>query len=291
MRTLTCMLMSAPGVGFAQHCLWPPLGLCRRLQGNPGLTCPDFKSTTSYWLSTIEFVCSNSPYLNLDAMVLRQRLLDAGTPAASLTSAAGVTVRTGLPNTGGSFTLQAQAGAIKGVAVGTFVTLDSQPAINRMHAMFPSKASIAWAGSSGATFCIVAKLPATATGDQVLFDFSPVFAMARSGTGADLLFTAGTAKVLAKAALDGKWRSYIAIVTATGSKIFVNGALKGSVAHNSLAQKAATEHYFGAPLKTPAAMLSGSVRQVMAWQRALDEKTELPLLQAQLAAKWKLPAK
>ncbi len=262
----------------------------RRLQGNPKLTCPGFEAA-SQWLASIEFICDKSPYLNLDAFVLRQRLLEAGTPAASLTSAAGVAVQIGLPNTGSSFSLLAQAGAIaKGVAVGTYATLDGLPGINSIHATFTSKPSIAWvpAGGAGATFCVVARLPATAGANQVLLDFNSVFTMARDGSGADLAFSAGTAKAVAKAALDNKWHGYCAIVTSTGTKLFVDGVLKGSAAHKSLAGTAATQHYFGAPMKTPAAMLSGGVRQVMAWQRPLDEKAELPLLQAQLKVKWKL---
>jgi hypothetical protein len=222
---------------------------------------------------------------------LRQRLLDTGSSASALDS--GLDQKAWL-NTGTSATSWAAASAINATAaVGRIKALDSLPAVSSMHATLAAPQTIQWApvGSAGATFCAVAKLPATtaANSNQVLFHFSPAFSLARDGTAGDMAFTVGTTKGKVAGAFDGKWHSYVAVVSGRTTALYVDGVVKSNFTHAAVnaTSSLATTHLFGAPSQTPGAMLSGDVRQVLAWRRPLG-KAELAGLQALLKTKWKL---
>jgi hypothetical protein len=276
---------SNASVSSCSHC-------CRRLTGNPGLTCPAMDGTpASLWLSKLNYACDTSPFINLDAGVQRQRLLDTGSAAATLDS--GFNLQTWM-NSGTSASTWQAAVAIQATTPAGRIKADGgMPAIASMHAALASPQTIQWAptGSTGATFCVVAKLPATTTANsnQVLFDFSPAFRMAREGLKGDMSVFVGTTKVPALAVFDGKWHSYVAVTDGKTTTVFVDGVKKGSGTHAAVTATStqATSHIFGAPGKVQTAMLSGDVRQVMAWRRPLSA-AELTALQAQLKAKWRL---
>jgi hypothetical protein len=137
---------------------------------------------------------------------------------------------------------------------------------------------VAVGSSSGATFCIVAKLPAsTLSADQVLFGLSPLFALAREGAeGADLVFTVSGIKGIVKGAFDGRWHSFVTTTSDNTSIIYVDGVERGSI-----------KHLLGAPVKNTNAVLASDVRQLMAW-RSLLAQAELGSLHNQLKSKWKL---
>lgn len=243
------------------------------------------------WLSKLEFVCDNSPYINLDAMVLRQRLQDAGVNTVALDAGSPIL---SWPSTGVSYMTWQGARTICSPtcssSVGSIKTLDTLPAVAAMHATLDSPQSIQWVptGGTGATFCIVARLAAAAAvSNQVLLDFSPVFKMARDGTDSSLVFSVGAAKLSVGNAFDGKWHSYTAVTTGTGTVLYVDGVKKGTLTHGAVAGTASTTHYFGAPSQTPAALLAGDVRQLMAWRRPLAG-VELNALNTQMKSKWKL---
>jgi hypothetical protein len=261
----------------------------RRLTGNPGLACPAVDGGAGLWLSKLDYACDTSPYVNLDAWVLRQRLLDAPTASALLDSGLNLT---SWPNSGASAATWAAAGAIQPkTPVGCIIADGSLPVVSAPHSALAGPAQWAPAGSAGASFCVVAKLPATAAAgsDQVLFDFSPAFAMARDNVKVDLAFFVGATRCVASAAFDGRWHSYVAVTTGASSVVYVDGVQKVAIKHaavNATSSQAAL-HLFGAPSKVPAAMLAGSVCQVMAWRRALAA-AKLAALHAQLKIKWKL---
>jgi hypothetical protein len=264
---------------------------CRRLTGNPGLACPAIDGGTNLWLSKLDYACDTSPYINLDAWVQRQRLADGGAAAAALDSGLDIkswaNIGTSAATWAGTVTIQPATPAGRVKAVGAL------PAVSGMHATLASPQTIQWApaGSTGATFCVVAKLPATtaANSNQVLFDFSPAFTMARDGLKGDMAVLVGATKVLAPAVFDGKWHCYVAVTDGKTTTLYVDGVKKGAGAHAAVtaASSQATAHLFGAPSKVQTSMLAGDVRQVMAWRRPLAA-AELAALQAQLKAKWKL---
>jgi hypothetical protein len=243
------------------------------------------------YLSKLDFACDTSPYINLDAWVQRQRLLDAGSLASGLDSGLDIkswaNIGTSAATWAGAVTIQAAT------PVGRVKAIDALPAVSDVHATLASPQTIQWApaGSAGATFCVVAKLPATtaANSNQVLLDFSPAFTMARDGLKGDMAVLVGATKVLAPAAFDGKWHSYVAVTDGKNTTIYVDGVKKVTGAHAAVtaASSQATAHLFGAPSKVQTAMLAGDVRQLMAWRRPLAA-AELAALQAQLKAKWKL---
>ena len=254
---------------------------------NPKFTCPIIDGSYMF-LSNLEFTCNNSPYINLDAAVLRRRLLDTGVAATTLAAGATVPTANSLPNIGTS------SWVFKGIASTTptaviKVGADGMPAFSALHAMSSSPAWWVSSSGAGATIAVVAKLPATSvTASQVLLDFSPLFTMAREGSGGDLSIIVSGSKALVKAALDAKWHSYVAVSTATSTTLYVDNVKRVALTHASIADKAATAHYLGASAKAPAAMLNGEVRQVMAWRRVLPVG-ELGSLHNQMRSKWKLP--
>ncbi len=225
--------------------------------------------------------------------MLRQRALDAGAPAATLASGFSLASATGLDNTGTSFaTWPAAKGIAAQVAAGILKAVDTLPAVSALHAKLPGSQSMVWVAAgagAGATFCVVAKLPAkaAANSNQVLFDFSPVFKMAREGTGGDMAFYTGATRAVVKNAFDNRWHAYVAVANSTRTQVYIDGALKATLVHPAVAGKAATAHIFGASAAAPGAMLAGDVRQLMAWTRALPA-AELAALQKQLKSKWKL---
>jgi hypothetical protein len=243
-------------------------------------------------LSKLDYICNNSPHINLDALVLRQRLLDSGVAAATLAAGYAVASAAGVPNTGTSL---ASWAAAKGISAGTAaatlkVGADGMPAFSALHAGLPSPQSIQWVpAGQGATFAVVAKLPATAAANsnQVLFDFSPLFTLAREGTGGDMAFTAAGSKAVVKGAFDAKFHSYVAVTSATSTILYIDGVQKGKLAHGSVGSRDATAHFFGASAKAQGAMLAGEVRQLMAWRRALPAG-ELGSLHNHMKTKWKL---
>ena len=241
------------------------------------------------WLSKLDYACDSSPYINLDAWVLRRRLLDGGSLAAALDSGLDVTV---WPNSGASASTYAAAGAIQtGTPAGRIRADSSLPAVSGMHASLAGTQVIQWApaGSTGATFSVVAKLPATAGLNQVLFDFSPAFSMARNGTTGGMAFSVGTTTGVVPAAFDANWHTYAAVSNGSSTVVYTDGVAKTSFKHAAITATSsqATAHLLGAPSKVQAVLLNGDVRQVMAWRRPLGA-AELTALQAQLKAKWKL---
>ncbi len=184
------------------------------------------------WLFKLDYACDSSPYINLDAWVLRQRLLDTGSPAAKLDS--GLDINS-WANIGTSANAWDAAATIQAATpVGKLRAVNGLPAIASMHAALASRKTIQWApvGSTGATFCVVAKLPPTAANsNQVLFEFQPAFAMAREGAAGDMAFTVGTTKGIVKAAFDNKWHSYAAVVSGRQTVLYVDGVQKGAINH------------------------------------------------------------
>ena len=268
------------------------LALCcrRRLQSNSALACPALDgSTLSLWLSRRDYTCNTSPHINLDTSVLGQSLLDGGRTITQLDT--GVATAS-WPNSGLSFSQWASAGKVQTtVDVGLYKTTDTLPALSTMHASIAGTTGIQWlpSGSTGATFCVVARLPTTTSaGNQVLFDFSPAFRLARD-TGSSLAFFVGATKGTVASAFDGRWHSYVVLVTSTKTNIYRDNVLLKQFSHASVtaASSTATTHLFGAPKAASTAVLSADVRQVMAWRRALSA-TELTGLQAQMKVKWKL---
>ncbi len=265
--------------------------ISRRLHGNPNLACPVIDGPYLP-LSKLDFTCNNSPYINLDSAVQRQRLLDAGVAAAALAAGYVVPSASGVANTGTSLSGWAAA---KGIAANTAAATlkvggDSLPAFLSLHATLPSPQTVQWVPTGqGATFAVVAKLPATtaANSNQVLFDFSPLFTLAREGTGGDMVLTVAGSKAVVKGAFDGKFHSYVAVASPTRTTLYIDGTSRGSLTHSSVAGKDAAAHFFGASAKAQGAILSAEVRQLMAWRRALGSG-ELGSLNNQMKNKWKL---
>jgi hypothetical protein len=248
-------------------------------------------SAAGLYLSKLDYACDTSPYINLDAWALRQRLLDTGSVASTLDS--GLDLKAWL-NTGASATSWAAASAISTTAaVGRIKAVDSLPAVSSMHATLAAPQTIQWAptGSVGATFCAVAKLPAktTANSNQFLVHFSPAFSLARDGTAGDMAVTVGATKGKVAGAFDGKWHSYVAVVSGKTTALYVDGVAKSNFTHAAVSATSskATTHLFGAPSQAPNTMLNGDLRQFLAWRRPLSA-AELAGLHAQLKAKWKL---
>jgi hypothetical protein len=184
------------------------------------------------WLSRLDYACNDSPYINLDAWVLRQGLLDGGGKASALD--AGLDLQTWI-NSGTSANMWQSAITIQPkTPVGRIKADNALPAVASMQSL-PSPQTIQWAPSSstGASFCIVAKLPATTTANskQVLLDFSPAFTLARDGLNGDAAFFVGAAKVAAPAVFDGKWHSYVAVTDGKTTTVYVDGVKKGGAAH------------------------------------------------------------
>ena len=245
-------------------------------------------------LSKLEFTCDNSPLINLDSAVQRQRLLDTGVAATALAAGYAVPSTSGVPNTGTGLSSWAAA---KGIAANTAaaslkVGADGLPAFSGLHATLPSPQTVQWVAAGqgqGATFAVVAKLPATtaAGSNQVLFDYSPLFTLAREGTGGDMALLVAGSKAVVKGAFDGKYHSYVAVATPTRTTLYVDGTLRTTLTHGSVAGKDATAHFFGASAKVQGATLNAEVRQLMAWRRALGAG-ELGSLNNHMKAKWRM---
>jgi hypothetical protein len=237
------------------------------------------------WLTKTSFLCNNSPFINLDMARFQQELLDQGTSSKSLTD--GYTVVGGIPNYGIGV-WRYTSPTTPGTAQGTLKAVDGLPAMTALRAKLDKPADFDWVlatAGSGATLCVVAKLPSSATANQVLLDFSPMFILTREG--ADLAVTVDGKKGVAKGAFDNKWHSYVTVTSGKATTIYVDNVNRGTINHDPLADTFAKVHMLGAPSTSPSSQLSGNVRQVLVWRRALAVG-ELGVLQNNLKSVWKM---
>ena len=170
--------------------------------------------------------------------------------------------------------------------------VDGLQAVSSLRATLDAPKTIQWLpkGATGATFCLVAKLPATvaANSNQVLLDLPLVLMLSRSGTGSSMDVMVGSGKAVTLLnAFDNKWHVYVITTTGTSTVVYIDGVQKQTQSHASIAPGSAAVQYFGTGSKVPTAMLTGEVRQIMAWRRLLNA-TELAALRRQLVARWKL---
>jgi hypothetical protein len=241
---------------------------------------------TYSWLTKTTFLCNNSPFINLDMARYRQELSERGTSNKSLADGYNVVVG-GIPNYGiGAWrsTAPTTAGALQG----TLKAVDGLPAMTALRAKLEKPADFDWVlatAGSGATICVVAKMPATAAANQALLDFSPMFVLVRQG--ADLAVTVDGKKGLVKGAFDNKWHSYVTVTSGTKTVVYVDNVSRVTVNHDSLADTFAKVHFLGAPSTSASSQLSGNVRQLLVWRRVLGGG-ELGVLHNNLKAAWKL---